>query len=82
MSNNENTSKPMTPQEKADELYSKYDDLLNKDFGNPIVFDNQLKQCALIAIDELIEFAYNYIDYNEKVTKEYWEKVKIEIENL
>lgn len=72
----------MTPREKANELYSKYDDLLNKDFGNPIVFDNQLKQCVLIAIDELIEFAYNYTDYNEKSTKEYWEKVKIEIENL
>ena len=72
----------MTPKEKADELYSKYDDLLNKDFGNPIVFDNQIKQCALIAIDELIEVACDYSDYDEKVTKEYWEKVKIEIENL
>ena len=72
----------MTPREKADELYSKYDDLLNKDFGNPIVFDNQIKQCALIAIDELIEVACDYSDYDEKVTKEYWEKVKIEIENL
>jgi len=72
----------MTPLEKADELYSKYDDLLNKDFGNPIVFDNQLKQCALIAIDELIEVACDISDYDEAVTKEYWEKVKIEIEKL
>lgn len=72
----------MTPQEKANELYSKYDDLLNKDFGNPIVFDNQLKQCALIAVDELIEVASDYCDYDETITKKYWEKVKIEIENL
>jgi hypothetical protein len=72
----------MTPQQKANELYSKYDDLLNKDFMNPIVFDNQLKQCALIAIDELIEIACDYSDYDETVTKEYWEKVKKEIENL
>jgi hypothetical protein len=50
----------MTPREKADELYSKYDDLLNKDFGNPIVFDNQLKQCTLIAVDELIEQESSY----------------------
>tara|TARA_R110000868_G_scaffold251154_1_gene507887 strand:+ start:698 stop:916 length:219 start_codon:yes stop_codon:yes gene_type:complete len=72
----------MTPREKADELYSKYDDLLNKDFGNPIVFDNQIKQCALIAVNELIEFTYNYTDYNEKSTKEYWIEVKQEIEKL
>ena len=82
MSNNENTSELMTAREKADELYSKYDDLLNKDFVNPIVFDNQLKQCALIAVDELIEIACDYSDYDEEVTKDYWEKVKIEIENL
>jgi hypothetical protein len=64
----------MTAKEKADELYSKYDDLLNKDFGNPIVFDNQIKQCALIAVDELMmysDFHLNYLD-----------EVKQEIENL
>jgi hypothetical protein len=72
----------MTPREKADELYSKYDDLLNKDFGNPIVFDNQIKQCALIAVDELIEVASDYCDYDETITKKYWEKVKTEIEKL
>jgi hypothetical protein len=72
----------MTPQQKANEMYSKYDDLLNKDFINPIVFDNQLKQCVLIAIDELIEIACDYSDYDETVTKEYWDKVKIEIEKL
>ncbi len=64
----------MTAKEKADELYSKYDDLLNKDFGNPIIFDNQIKQCALIAVDELMmysDFHLNYLD-----------EVKQEIENL
>ena len=63
----------MTPREKANELYSKYDDLLNKDFI-PIVFDNQLKQCALIAVDEMMmysDFHLNYLD-----------EVKQEIQNL
>jgi len=69
----------MTPIEKANELYSKYDDLLNKDFGNPIVFDNQLKQCALIAVDELFEETETVYPSLRKV---YWRKVKIEIENL
>jgi hypothetical protein len=66
----------MTPKEKALELFNKMcnsvDELLPLD----------VKQCALIAVDELIEFAYNYTDYNEKSTKEYLEKVKQEIENL
>ena len=67
----------MTPREKADELYSKYDDLLNKDFGNPIVFDNQLKQCATIAVDEIIRFG-NQAGIREPMM--FWNKVKEEIE--
>ena len=72
----------MTPREKANELYSKYDDLLNKDFGNPIVFDNQLKQCALIAVDEIIEELLSGIDFwMERIIK-YRQEDKQEIENL
>lgn len=67
----------MTPLEKADELYSKYDDLLNKDFGNPIVFSNQLKQCALIAVDEIRDNLPLISDIQQ-----YWIEVKHEIENL
>jgi hypothetical protein len=60
----------MTPIEKANELYSKYDDLLNKDFGNPIVFDNQLKQCALIAVDEILKyFKQAALDSNDILDK-------------
>ena len=69
----------MTPQERADELYRKYDDLLNKDFGNPIVFDNQLKQCALIAVDELI---YETQFEVPNIRHRYWIEVKKEIELL
>ena len=72
----------MTPIEKANELYSKYDDLLNKDFGNPIVFDNQLKQCALIAVDEIIEELLSGIDFWMERRIKYWQEVKQEIENL
>jgi hypothetical protein len=67
----------MTPIEKANELYSKYDDLLNKDFGNPIVFDNQLKQCALIAVDEIEKEIFTYYERFD-----YWINVKHEIEKL
>jgi len=57
-------------------LYSKYDDLLNKDFGNPIVFDNQIKQCALIAVDEILNTDIF------STTEDFYKKVKKEIENL
>jgi hypothetical protein len=69
----------MKAKEKANELYSKYDDLLNKDFGNPIVFDNQIKQCALIAVDELI---YETQFEVPNIRQRYWIDVKKEIENL
>ena len=86
MSNNENTSELMTPKEKADELYSKYDDLLNKDFGNPIVFYNQIKQCALIAVEEILNnFGSKVGDkthYCNYMTIQYYDEVKQEIENL
>ena len=72
----------MTPKEKADKLYSKYDDLLNKDFGNPIVFDNQIKQCALIAVDEIL-YVLNEIDSTEQWNASwFYNEVKHEIEKL
>lgn len=68
----------MTVKEHAQYLYSYYDNLLNKDFSNPIIHDNQLKQCALIAVGEIIKyFKHNGIDSNI-----YWGQVKQEIENL
>jgi len=66
----------MTAKEKANELYSKYDDLLNKDFMNPTVFDNQIKQCALIAVDEILNTDIL------STTEYFYNKVKKEIENL
>ena len=76
----------MTPKEKAKELVEKFmpfisgADRYNTTLG---IYDTEIsKQCALIAVDEMIEFAYNYTDYNEKSTKEYLEKVKQEIEKL
>jgi hypothetical protein len=75
----------MTPKEKAEVLVNSYRIILmNEDTecGNEILCTSIAKQSALIAVDELIEIACDYSDYDETVTKEYWEKVKIEIENL
>ena len=71
----------MTPKEKAFELFDKYMQPIDELHKYPMCFATA-KKCALIAVDEVIEFAYNYTDYNEKSTKEYWQEVKKEIELL
>lgn len=82
----------MRPKEKAEELVSKMNVIhymklhgKNKNSkGLPIsMYDDQIKQCALIAVDELILDN----EYNEKIVsgglnKIYWQEVKSEIEKL
>ena len=64
----------MTPKEKAEELFDKFN---NPDRTNyPYVHNAQ--QCALIAVDEMIEVAKSLT----METKEWYEEVKQEIEKL
>ena len=57
----------MTPKDKADEIYVGYWRLTN---------DSRIaKQCALMAVDELIKQCSDANSW-------YWEEVKIEIEKL
>jgi hypothetical protein len=69
----------MIPKEKAEELVNKYwDDI-------PDIFFEDAKECALIAVDELIEHLQPASDFGgeiNKYTKEYWQEVKQEIEKL
>ena len=69
----------MTPKEKAKELYLKYTDALNiRDLqitANPFA-----KQCALIAVDEIMNVIIGSYDY--ELEKIYWQDVKNEIELL
>ena len=73
----------MTPKEKAEELYNKFYSAI------PGVDDDgqhehaSAKQCALIAVDEILEVARD--TYHEEVLgihMIYWNKVKQEIGNL
>jgi len=69
----------MTPKEKADELYCKYDSL----FKAPFKKHQQIKECAFIAVDEIIEEVVESADNEVKSMRIiYWEKVKQEIEKL
>lgn len=72
----------MTPKEKARELVLKYLKLQEKDSYN--WFNKNLaKQCALIAVDELIkDNLHNENIVNGGLNAEYWQEVKIEIEKL
>jgi hypothetical protein len=68
----------MTPKEKAEELYTRYDSL----FKAPFKKHQQLKDCCLIAVDEIIN-SIVIIDLTAAENQfTYWEKVKEEIENL
>lgn len=65
----------MKPKEKAEELMLKYYNLIPM---NTVSF---AKQCALIAVEELIEEEDNY-NNGSFYPSEYWQEVKQEIEKL
>jgi hypothetical protein len=66
----------MTPKEKAEELFNKYYSYLKSNLMDDKEAIDDAKQCALIAVDELITYAHNNYDAN------YWQEVKQEIEKL
>jgi len=76
----------MTPKEKAKELVEKY-----YQYGFPIEIDRTIyfevdyqnaKQCALIAVDEIIrEVDWHDFETPNKVLN-YWQEVKQEIEKI
>jgi hypothetical protein len=75
----------MTPREKAWELYQKYRTLEGK-YGDKVLYNYDAKQCALIAVDEMIEeiskWAGGEFQEWEKERWKYLQEVKQEIEKL
>ena len=63
----------MTPKEKAEQLFQLY--LPFVESGHIEEIKNRCKQCALIAIDEVIELCESYV-------APYYYEVKKEIEKL
>jgi hypothetical protein len=79
----------MTPEEKAKELFNHYHNLIQRIGGyleQEILVSILAKQCALIAVDEIIDIleinGFTLQEYHDKGTLEYWIHVKDEIENL
>jgi hypothetical protein len=76
----------MTPQEKANELVNKFMEYSHTDFipyQGGYQMDSQIenaKQCALIAVDEIIQEMNSVMLPNP--FKQYWQEVKQQIEQL
>lgn len=72
----------MTPKEKADDLIKKYQAI---NFDEPILnlTTSEAKECALIAVDEIIKACPIELVGNAgkfKYTEDYWKEVKAELE--
>jgi hypothetical protein len=67
----------MTPKEKAEELIYRFKKI-NLATGS-FVTEFQIKQCALIAVDEILQIKSVDKDYD---LSEFWQEVKEEIEIL
>jgi hypothetical protein len=74
----------MTPKEKAEELFSKYynsiEHTLSEEYSPHEMF--VVKQCALIAVDEIRDAIIEINEYDYQSLENYWYRVKQEIENL
>jgi hypothetical protein len=75
----------MTPKEKAKELVDKYLRTYPI-YNNPTVVisytHNEAKQCALIAVDEILEMDLPILEEDADEFYDYWEQVKKEINKL
>lgn len=68
----------MTPKEKAHELVEKFKPFARGD-DDSLAEKFNAKQCALIAVDEILDI--NSVDKDYDLS-DYWQQVKTEIEKL
>ena len=74
----------MTPKEKAEELVNKYE-MCTRPIFTLLQYDVEKvynKECALIAVDEILNLEPPELSYMEPFSKSYWEEVKQEIKKL
>ena len=71
----------MTPQDKADELIDKFTEKIYHLHQYPLCVE-AAKECALVAVQELIEQCHSYREIDLGMSLDYWEEVKQEINKL
>ena len=67
----------MTAEQKAEELVNKF--LISTPLGFHI---DDAKQCALIAVDEVMKQCWEYRDIDLQKSFDYWQEVKQKIQQL
>lgn len=72
----------MSPKEKAEELVLKFKELPQEGTLMFYVSFEIGKQCALIAVDEIMHYIRWHLSYGYEKQLEYYQEVKQEIENL
>ena len=77
----------MTPKEKAKELFNKYFDMKWQSYNISKMSIKSMtksaaKQCALIAVEEILKSHYVLLTGIKAITYNYWQEVKEEIEKL
>jgi predicted Co/Zn/Cd cation transporter (cation efflux family) len=68
----------MTPKEKAKELVDKYSFVEIQHYTSMF----EVKECALIAVYEIIQQCWDYRDIDLQASYDYWQEVKQEIQQL
>jgi hypothetical protein len=71
----------MTAQEKAKELFDNYY-IICQEYTEEIQCSIQAKQCALIAVDELLKECWDHREIDLQAGYDYWNEVKREIKKL
>jgi hypothetical protein len=76
----------MTPKEQAQELINKYSEHSYISLTNNPTTSYHKKQCALICVDEILESKptskVHTFKCDLKISREYWQEVKEEINKL
>lgn len=72
----------MTPKEKAEELFDKFYLIKDEVYDECRMHENEAKQCALIAVDEILQSHYGLLTGVKPSIYEYWQDIKKEIEKL
>jgi hypothetical protein len=73
----------MTPKEKAEELLHNFCvNVLDEFEPSNGISRHKAKQCALIAVEEILSMGIMSDSGDWKMAKLYWQEVKKEIENL
>jgi hypothetical protein len=75
----------MTPKEKAEQLIKRFSKFSWESQQNEFVKEsvlNSAKQCALIAVDEILKQYLEYRGIDLQKSFDYWQQVKTEIEKL